>query len=159
MLSVVNGRDGASGFGSRPPACFQEDERAADEAIGSGMYITWVPSVYATLPASASDEIKPGGTGQCCRVHSRSACLCGHSLSDHKHVPVSSKPPMGAFIKPPGCNKCGRCSGFRYAPQHPAECGQFWLEGRRDFDIEEWRRVSRRVALPYIEPSGNILNH
>jgi len=143
MLSVsVNGsRDGGRGFGRRPPACFQEDELAAEESISSEIYITWVPSLYATLPETASDDVRPGGTGQCCRVHSKSMCLCGHSLGNHKDIPVSSKAPPGAFIKPPGCRQCRKCSCFRYAPQHPAECGQFWLEGRKDFDIGQWRKV------------------
>lgn len=138
---MLSSRDGGPGFGKRPPSCFQEDEVAGEESIQSGIYVTWVPSVYANLTESASNDVRPGGTGQCCRVHIQSMCLCGHSLSNHKSIPVSTKAPPGAYIKPPGCRQCGHghCSGFRYAPRHPAECGQFWLEGRKDFNIDQWR--------------------
>jgi hypothetical protein len=109
---------------------------AADESIASGLYICWKPSPYATIPASAADEIK-SGIGQCCRVGSISLCRCGHTLAEHQSV----KKVKRGFIKPPTCAKCRRCPGFTYSPSFPSETGQPWLLRRKVFNIQEWRQV------------------
>ena len=40
---------------------------AANEAISSGLYISWLPHPSVPIGPSAADEIKEG-RGQCCRV-------------------------------------------------------------------------------------------
>lgn len=110
---------------------------AANESIGSGLYISWMPHPSCILTSLASDEIR-NGTGQCCRVGSQSVCMCGHSLQSHKEVKV---PKSAGYIKPPTCSSCRKCPGFNYAPSRPEECGQWWLPRRSDFNIAEWRQV------------------
>lgn len=116
----------------------QAEVTAAHEAIENGLYVTFVPNSYQTIPASATEEIR-NGTGHCCRINSQSTCQCGHHLSSHKQVVI---PKRGGFIKPPACTKCTKCKGFFYVPAFPEECGQIWLRGRRDFNLEDWRKVS-----------------
>lgn len=123
-------------FGVAPggSALILAEAAAANESINSGLYIIWRPNPYCVLPPSASDEIRDG-TGQCCRVGSKSVCECGHPLSSHAKPKLSS-----GFIRPPACSRC-RCGGFTYTPTRPEECGQWWLPRRRDFDLIEWQRV------------------
>lgn len=109
---------------------------AAQESIANGLYITWVPSAFMSIPASASDEIK-SGIGQCCRIGSQSLCQCGHSFGNHQQPKVPKK----GYIKPPACVSCKRCKQFAYSPSYPEECGQWWLMRRRDFIIRDWRKV------------------
>lgn len=145
------------------PICFQEDESAAIESIESGLYVTWIPDpqhvkiLNRNVDGShnstelyeykygnvAHDVIGGNSVGQCCRVNNKSACLCGHSLKQHLPNIRIPKRDKGGYIQPPKCSQCIRCSGFRYAPFHPAECGQYWLVGRNNFDMNEWRIVSK----------------
>jgi hypothetical protein len=120
----------------------QSERSAAAESIQTGTYISWVPHPSCVLGPSAADEIKTG-TGQCCRVGSASVCMCGHALSAHKPL-LKLK---SGYNKPPACASCKRCVGFEYAPQFPEECGQWWLSRRRDFNLAEWRRVSRAPCI------------
>jgi hypothetical protein len=118
---------------------------AAQESIDHGLYVTWVPSTFATIPASATDEIK-SGIGQCCRIGSQSLCQCGHVLSNHQ---IPKVPKKRGYIKPPPCTNCRTCKQFTYSPSHPEECGQWWLRRRRDFDIREWRKRVRLQPAEY----------
>ena len=140
------------------PICFQEDEIAALESIESSLYITWIPNpnhikhlnqtnnnnnseLYEYKYGNvANDVVGEDPTGQCCRINNQSKCLCGHTLKQHlNNIKINKK---GGYIKPPKCQDCIKCTGFQYAPYHPAECGQYWLVGRKNFDIIEWRNVS-----------------
>lgn len=133
--------------------CMQNEDVAATEAIETGMYVTWIPVEGAPLAATASDEVR-SGSGQCCRVRSEASCVCGHKLANHAPVPPSTK---ATFIKPPKCAvpKCG-CRNFNYVPDRPEECGQWWLPRRKDFRIDEWRKVTEMptrstLQSPYID--------
>lgn len=114
----------------------QLETQAADEAIQTGVYVSWMPNPNCILEPSAADEIK-NGTGQCCHVGTHSFCRCGHQLSSHK---LSAKLKTG-YNKPPPCSSCKRCNGFEYTPHFPEECGQWWLSRRPDFNIADWRKV------------------
>lgn len=111
---------------------------AAEESQVTGLYVSWMPHPDVNLGPSAADEIK-NRTGQCCRVSSKSICMCGHPLSGHDRV-VGSK--TGAYVRPPKCTQCKKCTGYNYAPVLPEECGQWWLSRRKDFNVVEWRKVS-----------------
>lgn len=110
---------------------------AAEESQVTGLYVSWMPHPDVTLGPSAADEIK-NRTGQCCRVSSKSICMCGHPLSGHDRV-VGSK--TGAYVRPPKCTQCKKCTGYNYAPVLPEECGQWWLSRRKDFNVVDWRKV------------------
>jgi len=112
--------------------------KAAQEAIESGLYVTWVPNSFQSIPASATDDIR-NHTGQCCRIGAQSICQCGHFLSSHKTVVI---PKRGGYIKPPTCTKCTKCRGYNYLPAFPEECAQIWLRKRKDFKLEDWRKVA-----------------
>ncbi len=114
---------------------------AAEESIASGLYVSWIAHPDCKLGPSAADEIK-NRTGQCCRVSSKSICMCGHPLSGHDKV-VGSK--SGAYVRPPKCTQCKKCPGYSYAPVLPEECGQWWLSRRKDFNVVEWRKVGSRL--------------
>lgn len=116
---------------------FALEYAAAQESIANGLYITWIPSAFITIPASATDEIK-SGIGQCCRIGSQSLCQCGHNLASHQKPKVPKK----GYIKPPACASCKRCKQFTYSPSYTEECGQWWLMRRRDFNLRDWRKVS-----------------
>jgi hypothetical protein len=48
------------------------------------------------------------------------------------------------YLKPPACCQRGcNCKEFRYVPCYPEECGQWWLRRRKDFNIVDWRKVSK----------------
>jgi hypothetical protein len=118
----------------------QNEDEAASESIETGLYVTWIPVDDGMgLASDACDEVRSGGAGQCCRVRTAAACMCGHPLSSHAPVPPSTR---STFIKPPKCTAkaCG-CRCFRYVPDRPEECGQWWLPRRKDFKIAEWRKV------------------
>lgn len=126
-----------------PTECFHNDEIAAGESIQSKLYITFVPNhMSANVPASASDDLKSGGVGQCCRVSSHSFCTCGHTLSSHAPPKLPKNKNSMSYIKPPPCKhpRC-RCQSYQYSPSRPEECGQPHLLRRRDFDIAKWRQV------------------
>ena len=119
-------------------AILQIEIEAAHQSIASGVYITFLPNRSSSLPNSASDELI-NGIGQCCRVGSKSICLCGHALDQHVTVVVPKK--IG-YIKPPKCStKFCRCISYSYCPSRPEECGQWWLPRRKDFNIIEWQKV------------------
>lgn len=121
------------------PEIFYAESEAAIESIESGLYVTFLPHPSNSIPASAADEIR-AGTGQCCRVGSMSLCRCGHVLGQHNSVKIPKK---GGYIPPPKCNeKTCRCRQYQYSPSFPEETGQYWLKRRRDFNINEWRKVS-----------------
>lgn len=115
---------------------------AANESILSGLYVSWSPHPSIRLTSGAFQGIKDG-TDQCCRVGGQSRCLCGHSLASHKSCDVPRKI---SYIKPPSCSTC-KCSGYSYCPARPEECGQWWLPRRKDFDIKEWRKVSKICSI------------
>ena len=99
--------------------------------------ILYCIQMYLTYNSPAAYEGIVNGTSQCCRVGSKSLCLCGHHLSIHLAVNV---PKSASYIKPPSCQKC-RCGGFAYCPARPEECGQWWLPRRKEFTIPEWQEV------------------
>eukprot|EP01040_Poterioochromonas_malhamensis_P006572 gene6573-7076_t len=127
------------------PESYEMELRGAEEAIESGIYVSWLPHPSAMIPASASDEIK-NGQSQCCRVGSLSLCSCGHPLSNHDAI---LRPKRRGYIKPPKCNACTKCKSFAYMPCYPVEVGQIWLKGRRDFNLLEWRRRVRQHPEEY----------
>ena len=114
-------------YGAAPggQAMMKSEQKAAEEAMASGIYVTW----------QSPDE------RECCRIQSNSSCHCGHALKSHD-APKGG----GARLRPPGCSKCG-CSRFRYAPTRPEECGQWWLPRRKDFDVKAWRARVRKNPL------------
>jgi hypothetical protein len=110
---------------------------AAEESIQSNLYVSFLPDPSARIPASAADEIR-NMTGQCCRVGGFSICRCGHYLRYHDPIKL---PRSAGYIRPPKCKKCS-CVQYRYMPSFPEEVGQWWLRRRKDFNIQEWRKVS-----------------
>jgi predicted nucleic acid-binding Zn-ribbon protein len=116
-------------YGAAPggQAMMKSEQKAAEEAMASGIYVTW----------QSPDE------RECCRIQSNSSCLCGHALKSHD-APKGG----GTRLRPPGCSKCG-CSRFRYAPTRPEECGQWWLPRRKDFDVKAWRARVRKNPQDY----------
>lgn len=133
MYAGGNARDASDveravqAYGAAPggSAMLKSENRAAEEAMRSGVYVTWQ---------------SPGDERECCRVGQGSSCLCGHALKSHG-APKGG----GARLRPPACAKCARCPAFRYAPSRPEECGQWWLPRRKDFDPRAWRaRVRQR---------------
>lgn len=116
----------------------QVETIAAQWSIATQLYVSLQPSGFATIPASASDDIREG-TSQCCRVGEISLCGCGHDLLSHESVKL---PKRSGYIKPPKCSRCKKCPGFAYFPMYPEECGQWWLRRRRDFNLHDWRKVS-----------------
>ncbi len=132
----------SSNISEIPITCFLNEEKAAEESIRSKLYITWVPIDNSKVAASASEDIKAGGVGQCCRISQSSWCSCGHSLSDHESPKLSKKTNSTAYIKPPKCSvsRC-KCQTYQYSPCRPEECGQWWLIRRKDFNISTWMQV------------------
>ena len=118
-------------YGAAPggAAMMKSEQKAAEEAMASGIYVTW----------------QSGESGaECCRIHSTSSCLCGHALKSHD-APRGG----GGRMRPPGCLKCKTCPRFRYAPVRPEEVGQWWLPRRKDFNIREWRARVRKSPQDY----------
>lgn len=113
------------------------ETQAAQQSLETGIYISFLPSPYATVPASACDDIRAGAS-QCCRIGDLSLCRCGHALAEHESVKM---PKRKGYVKPPKCMACKRCPSFSYSPMYPEECGQWWLRRRRDFNLQEWRKV------------------
>lgn len=114
-------------YGPTPAAkqMMRREAEAAQEAIERGLYITWQSN------SSTGGQI-------CTRIGSKSRCLCGHFLKNH--LPLK----RGGSTRPPKCNSCTKCPGFRYAPSRPEECGQWHLPRRKDFDLKAWQmRVSK----------------
>lgn len=126
-------------------SAYSAETNAANWSIASQLYVSLQPSAYATIPASACDDIR-SGQSQCCRVGEDSLCACGHPLSTHESCKIPKRP---GYIKPPKCSACKRCTGFTYLPMYPEECGQWWLRRRRDFNIVDWRRRVRTNPEEY----------
>ena len=101
---------------------------AAEEAIACGTYVTWRPL-----------ENDQGRT--CCRIGSKSGCLCGHPLSAHAPIKRAGRPPK--------CQSCAGCPSFRYAPSRPEEVGQSHLPQRKNFDLQQWRARVRAKPHEY----------
>jgi hypothetical protein len=129
--------EAASTYGPTPAAkaMMQREAAAAEEALASGRYLVWRPV----------EEYDPRGSQCCARIGSRSGCLCGHSLAEHKAWP------MKGTRRPPGCNACGgMCrGGFRYAPTRPEELGQWHLPRRKNFDLRAWQARVRERPQEY----------
>lgn len=106
------------------------------------MYCTWTPNPSCALTSAAYEGIQ-NGTSQCCRVGSKSVCLCGHSLARHESIKLKS-----GYIKPPKCQNC-RCLSFSYCPERPEECGQWWLPRRKEFVLKEWQLRIREKPAEY----------
>lgn len=101
-------------------ALMRLEAAAADEAIATGVYVTW-------WSARARKE--------CARVAGASRCMCGHAL--HEHRELDRRNPRA-----PPCAQCG-CRAYDFVPQRPEECGMWWLPRRREFDIRTWRAPCR----------------
>ena len=88
----------------------------ATEAIESGIYCTYY------------SEAKKF---ECGRDGSKSLCFCGHKYANHD-VQITKKKESSK------CKDC-ICKRFRFVPQRPEECGQWWLPRRKEFKMSEWR--------------------
>ncbi|CDW88981.1 UNKNOWN [Stylonychia lemnae] len=88
----------------------------AQEAIDSGVYITWV----------CDDQSK----GDCFRIGSQSNCFCGHRFSSHELILKKAQKT--------NCKDC-KCAEFKFMPRRPEEIGQGHLPRRKGFDINVWR--------------------
>ncbi len=117
------------------------ETHAAEWSLSSGLYVSFQPSGFSSIPASACDDIR-NGTSQCCRVGRQSLCECGHSLEAHENCKIPKRP---GYIKPPKCLSCKRCPSFNYLPMYTEECGQWWLKRRRDFNLHDWRKVNSKI--------------
>mmetsp|Transcript_26422 Transcript_26422/g.54097 ORF Transcript_26422/g.54097 Transcript_26422/m.54097 type:complete len:378 (+) Transcript_26422:208-1341(+) len=108
----------------------QREASAAEQAIASGIYVTWRPP----------DDLI--GQQCCARIGSKSMCLCGHSFGKHREVSKQS-------MRPPQCGSCARCPMFRYAPSRPEEVGQWHLPRRKNFDLKAWQQRVRAKPQEY----------
>ena len=131
---------GITSYGIAPNSSrmLSNEIKASKESINNGIYITYIPTDTYQLTSLASDEIR-NSIGQCCRISSSSLCICGHDLQNHDEVKSFKS---SIYIKPPRCKQCShRCKGYNYIPSLPEECGQWWLSRRKDFNLEQWRKV------------------
>jgi hypothetical protein len=98
-----------------------ENERLhAEEAIDSGIYITWSSSL-----SSNNKKI------ECFRIGSNSMCICNHGFNSHEKI-LSKKKQSSK------CKSC-KCKAFTYVPLFPEEIGEYWLPHRKDFKYSSWK--------------------
>ena len=110
---------GVAAYGAAPGGkkMMQAEAAAAEQAIRTGVYITWRSS--------------RAGEPDCARVGPASRCFCGHAFSEHKAC-------AAADPRPPACGACA-CPRFDYVPSRPEEVGMWWLPRRKGFDVRTWR--------------------
>jgi hypothetical protein len=88
------------------------ERRAAQEALRTGMYVTW----------RSSDK------EDCTRVDAVSHCQhCDCAFALHERDGQHR------------CTQCRSCTGFAFIPHRPEEIGEWWLPRRRDYVPGEWR--------------------
>jgi hypothetical protein len=87
----------------------------AEEAIQSGIYITW----------SSGDSV------DCFRVGSNSMCICSHGFAEHEKILNKKK-------QSSKCSLC-KCKAFTYIPVFPEEIGEYWHVHRNNFDYTMWK--------------------
>uniref|UniRef100_A0A7S3VH60 Protein FAM221A n=1 Tax=Dunaliella tertiolecta TaxID=3047 RepID=A0A7S3VH60_DUNTE len=90
------------------------EEEAAEQAISTGMYVT-----FRSSPRM-----------DCTRVGPHSKCFCGHLYSEHSFISKKSVYPR--------CHNC-ECTGFQFIPRRPEEVGDWWLVRRKGFNVHTWR--------------------
>ncbi len=86
----------------------------ANEAIESGIYVSWSSSSQA----------------DCFRVGSKSTCICSHGFCQHEKILTRKK-----FSSK--CLECG-CKGFNFIPNLPEEIGEYWIPHQPNFDYSKW---------------------
>jgi hypothetical protein len=92
----------------------ENEKMHANEAIESGIYVSWSSS-------SAFD---------CFRIGSNSTCICTHGFTQHEKILSRKK-----FSSK--CQQCG-CKGFNFIPTLPEEIGEYWIPHQPKFDYSKW---------------------
>jgi hypothetical protein len=111
-------------FGAKVKELFDPETRAVEEAMATGLYVSWRP-IH-----------KPYDVQDCQRVNSQSRCFCGHELQAHDKFTGHER-----VLK---CHQAGcTCKGFQFIISRPEEAGEYWLRKRRDFDALAYRAKCR----------------
>lgn len=112
-------------------AMMTAESAAADQAIQTGLYVTW----------------RSSNGKDCTRVGPKSKCFCDHPYSQHSFVSKKAVYPR--------CMSCP-CSAFAFMPSRPEEIGEWWLPRRKGFNVHAWR-AQCKVGLmksPFIRAVG-----